>query len=172
MSTVIRETLFEMLKDRGYTIPRNISGNFTCNKGKFTTLVYFSTEESIGIKSLKKIAERMESTGINSTILIYKKTITSSGKAFMDKKTTTIEAFKEDDFLVNITKHELAPMYKVLSYQEKKQLVVDLHTSETLFPRIQFSDPVARWYGMKRGDVLQVVRKSETTGEAVSYRTL
>lgn len=168
---IVRETVIEMLKDRGYTF-KNTTGNFTCNRGKITCLVYFSIEDSIGIKSLKKLTERMESNGINHTILVYPKTITSSGKAFMEKKTTTIEAFKENDLLVNITKHELAPDYHVLSHSEKKQVLVSLKTPENLLPRIQWNDPVARWFGMRRGDVLRVNRKSESTGIAVSYRCL
>ena len=38
------------------------------------------------------------------------------------------------------------------------------------FPLILVSDPVAQYYGVKKGDLCEIIRKSETSGEYKSYR--
>ena len=53
--------------------------------------------------------------------------------------------------MVNITEHELVPKHEVLSDKAKHGLLTKYRVKDNQLPRIQVSDPIARYYGVKRG---------------------
>ncbi|RKO83277.1 DNA-directed RNA polymerase II subunit E [Blyttiomyces helicus] len=193
----VYQTVNEMLRDRGYDrliagknietyenfranhdamnsdlIDRNTM-NFVCenrDKNKIM-MVYFSKEETIALKHITKIYDKMITGRISHCILVHPKPISPAAKKYLEKtQKVTIESFVEDDLLVNITKHRLMPNYHVLTDTEKDIFYKTSRLQDSQLPRISINDPVCRYYGVQRGDVLSITRKSETAGKYVTYR--
>ena len=135
--------------------------------------VEFSPEQTVGIRHLRQFAHYLDERKYTNGIFITIPTVSNAAlRAFepLTQMGITAEHFQESDLLVNITKHELVPKHILLSAEEKKALLLRYRLKDTQLPRIQFSDPVARYLGLKRGNVVKIIRRSETAGRYASYR--
>ena len=72
--------------------------------------------------------------------------------------------------MVNITHHMLVPTHSVISDAEKAELLKRYRAKENQLPKIQCEDQVAKYFGVRRGQVMKIVRPSETAGRYVTYR--
>ncbi|KAL6771438.1 RPB5 [Auxenochlorella protothecoides x Auxenochlorella symbiontica] len=114
----------------------------------------------------------MRAEGVQRALMVVATNMTPFAKQCLQEMQPkyVIELFKEEELLVNITKHVLVPEHRILSAEEKKTLLARYKVKDTQLPRIQFNDPVARYYGVQRGGVVRIVRPSETAGRYVTYR--
>ena len=81
------------------------------------------------------------------------------------------QMFQMSKLIINIMEHELVPEHTIIKEEEKQKLLerFDIATF-TQLPIIMKSDPVAKFIGMRRGDVCKIIRPSETSGHYESYR--
>ncbi|KAL5017235.1 hypothetical protein ScPMuIL_006824, partial [Solemya velum] len=134
--------------------------------------VFFPEEPKVGIKTIKTYCQRMQEENITRAIIVVQTGMTPSAKqALVDMAPKYIlEQFLEAELLVNITEHMLVPEHVVMTPEEKLELLQRYKLKEHQIPRIQQGDPVARYFGLKRGQVMKIIRPSETAGRYVSYR--
>ena len=133
--------------------------------------VEFSQDTSIGIKQMRAFCQYVSQNNFHSGILVTQEGITAAAvKIIPAVLPNIIETFQEQDLLVNITHHELVPTHVLLSLDEKKKLLERYRLKESQLPRIQTGDPVARYLGLRRSQVVKIIRKSETAGRYASYR--
>ncbi|XP_014778424.1 DNA-directed RNA polymerases I, II, and III subunit RPABC1 isoform X2 [Octopus bimaculoides] len=134
--------------------------------------VFFPEDPKVGIKTIKTYCQRMQEENITRAIIVVQAGMTPSAKqALVDMAPKYIlEQFLEAELLVNITSHMLVPEHVVMTPEEKSELLQRYKLKESQLPRVQQGDPVARYFGLKRGQVVKIVRPSETAGRYVSYR--
>ena len=83
-----------------------------------------------------------------------------------------LQLFLARELMYNPNKHFLVPKHEKMSESDIQQLMEDLQLkNKTQLPFIQKSDMIARWLGLKPGDVVKITRYSETSGEYFYYRT-
>mmetsp|Transcript_13367 Transcript_13367/g.27412 ORF Transcript_13367/g.27412 Transcript_13367/m.27412 type:complete len:216 (+) Transcript_13367:254-901(+) len=135
-------------------------------------MVFFPTDEKVGVKPIKQYTDFMTTSGAQNAIIVLRQGITTFAKQAVAElaATHTIEHFKESELLVDITTHHLVPLHILLTPTEKSDLLARYRLKDAQLPRIQPHDPVARYYGMRRGEVVKIVRPSETAGRYVTYR--
>eukprot|EP00873_Tetraselmis_striata_P035384 jgi/Tetstr1/455648/TSEL_042459.t1 len=190
----IRRTCLQMLRDRGYLVSEaelnQTKESFTDKFGdeplrdQLTILVckqddptdqifvFYPDELKIGVSTIKTYFNRMKEEGVHRAVMVMPGTLTSFAKTSLQDISSKyhIEQFKETELLVNITQHVLVPEHRLLMPEEKRALLNRYKVSDTQLPRIQVGDPVARYYGLQRGQVVRIVRPSETAGRYVTYR--
>lgn len=154
-----------------YTVPSK-PGSSPAAPDCGTVYVEFCPETSgVGTKHVRAFNHFVDEQNFHTGIFITQTPISPSAVRLLTSIPGRIgEHFQEQDLLVNITRHELVPKHVLLSPEEKIQLLKRYRLKETQLPRIQVSDPVARYLGLRRGQVVKIIRKSETAGRYASYR--
>ncbi|TKJ16951.1 DNA-directed RNA polymerase subunit H [Candidatus Woesearchaeota archaeon B3_Woes] len=69
-----------------------------------------------------------------------------------------------------IEEHILVPKHSKLNDKEKKNLLEKYNITLKELPRILKKDPAISPLSPKIGDVIKIIRKSPTAGEAIFYR--
>lgn len=136
-----------------------------------TVWVEFNGDSNVGIKQMRNFCHHVVAQNFHTGIFISAGSVTPAAlKILPTVLPSEVEVFTEGDLLVNITRHELVPKHVLLSGEEKKALLERYRVKESQLPRIQQNDPVARYLGLRRGQVVKIIRKSETAGRYASYR--
>ena len=71
---------------------------------------------------------------------------------------------------LNVLLHEMVPDHQIMTEEDVKTLLETFDIMEDHLPKIYHYDPAVKAYGAKPENVIKIVRKSQTAGEATSYR--
>ncbi|KAG6909951.1 hypothetical protein DXG01_014220 [Tephrocybe rancida] len=158
----VNRTIHELVKDRGFAVSDD-EIHLDLPTFKATYASESGVVELLGI---------LEEKTIQRGIIVFPGNMTPSARKVIVAMSSQyrLEEFSESDLLVNIVHHALVPRHDVLSPEEKKLLLEKYsRLKETQLPRIQLADPVARYYGLRRGQVVKITRPSETSGRCKLY---
>ncbi|CAE8670639.1 unnamed protein product [Polarella glacialis] len=113
----------------------------------------------------------MDERKIREAILVVRQPLTPLARTAIQEAAAKmrIEVFADTELIVNITHHELVPKHVPLTEEEKQQLLNRYKMKPSQLPRVQLSDPVARYFGMQRDQVMKIIRPSETAGRYAEH---
>uniref|UniRef100_A0A7S0M3M5 DNA-directed RNA polymerases I, II, and III subunit RPABC1 n=1 Tax=Cryptomonas curvata TaxID=233186 RepID=A0A7S0M3M5_9CRYP len=135
----------------------------------------------IGSDQVKALHEEMQNKKVRRAIVVVEKGLLGHAQLTIDKMAEEknkdssaepwrVEIFSAAELRFNITRHELVPRHTVLKEAEKRELLRRYHLQEKHLPRMQQSDPLARYFGLELRSVVKITRSSETAGHYVTYR--
>ncbi|RYY87747.1 hypothetical protein EON63_03580 [archaeon] len=191
----VRKTCLKMLSKRGYVVDENAlqmsTDQFrdkfgeTPSRDSLTILaeksddptdqifVFFPEDEKVGVNPIKIYCQRMKTANVYRAIIVVKINLTPFARTAvkeMSLRGYRVEYFRDAELLVDITEHKLVPEHIVLTDQQKLELLERYRLKVSQLPRIQIADPIARYMGLRQGQVVKIVRPSETAGRYVTYR--
>ena len=184
----IRKTLIEMLEDRKYTITdeiRNVNiqhfiAQYENNEIDIILdnmyVRFFEDDKTFAKNDLKNTYnEIVESHGEEmNIIIIIKDKIASAVKTELEKDTySNVEIFTHNELIFNITKNYLVPKHILLNEEEKQEVYKKYKMKNNdQFQQILVTDPVAKYYSMKVGDLCKIIRSSPSSGIGIAYRAV
>ena len=129
-------------------------------------------DQKVNTDYIKQYLNLMKETKVNSGIIIISGKLSQQAKQKLQEinQELQVEIFTVNELVVNITEHELVPKHILLSKEDKEILLKRYKIKENQLPKILVTDPVARFLGLKRGDVVKIIRNSETAGRYITYR--
>jgi DNA-directed RNA polymerase I, II, and III subunit RPABC1 len=83
----------------------------------------------------------------------------------------SLQIFYVKELLYNPMKHNLVPKHEKISEEEAKQILsLYLIKHKNQLPIISRNDVIARWLGLRHGDIVKITRYNETSGTYYYYR--
>ena len=187
----VRQTILEMINDRGITIPESENISFEEFEIKYNNknldiyindelinkkiYVYFHNEIKNYSKSdlkniMQKISNQYEDSNIGLILLLRDKENSAITKELNKDLYKNVEIFLRKNMIFNITKHDYVPKHILLTKEEEKELLEKYNTTKGKLPKISKTDPISKYYGMKTDQICKIIRKSPEVGEYVYYR--
>ncbi len=189
----VRKTTIEMLEDRNFIVSeedkhlgyQDFANRLEENRINITAphrvdplrIVYvsyilesktFSKKDLLSLKAY--IDENFPTKEVTVIVIVLEKPTPQIAKELLNDEFKSYEIFLTKNLMFNITHHELVPKHVLLKEDEVLGVFEDFQATKTQLPKLPITDPVAKYYGMKSGDVCRIIRQSPMTGESHYYR--
>ncbi len=185
-TNIILENLFIMLGNRIYIdkngkkqpllIPEEAIKRLE-DRGDRTYMIKANNGEKYAIKI---VFQKISATGKQSIIseffkeyAQYKKIIIA--RDFNNKIAEYVlrhhtQIFKEALLLENIIDHRDQPRFELLSPTEMENFKAEYNATDYTTKKMTRTDAIAQYYALRKGDIIRIIRPSQTSGEAIDYR--
>ena len=193
------DNLKEMLKDRGDNIDTFEENEGTINRTEFyedkspiefvtsnTTIIFALTKKlrQIILNDFKLYEDNfnkfIENKNYKKNIIIILNndnisvpvlSMFNKYDKIIQKLGGMLQYFQLKNIMFNPTKHELVPKHTKLNTAEVAEIMTKyMIKSKLSMPIILHNDPIAKWLGLKQGDIVMINRYNENSGISYYYR--
>ena len=183
-----RNTIIEMLRDRGFVVPDiYICKNFQefrqlHNNKQLDIYVKDPTPCYVKFVILSKSRPQMIRDHItsikenyslteDSDIIMVLKNKPHNTLYKLNKEHRNIQFFWINELIRNITHHSLNPLFQKLSPLEEEEVLKKYNLrSKNNLPLFLATDPICKYFNFKSGTICKIIKKSKTNGVYITYR--
>jgi len=182
-------TCIELVRDRGFKIDENYN---KLNDNEIDKLLYDNNLDIIAKKPtsdiiyvkfinifrtkvsfIQEIVDKIYENNPNTSIIIVLKSKPSAVLRKLETKgDNNIQIFHIKHLQINPTNHSLVPIHIKLTENQVKELLNKYKIiTKSQFPLLLQTDPIARYYNFKRGDVIKITSKHKNIYENIYHVT-
>jgi DNA-directed RNA polymerase I, II, and III subunit RPABC1 len=181
----------KMLKARHYNIPEELTKedfstfhdrllNAQGSKQSLTKvfdhgpdriLLQFPDEENLNVPLVAKFSKTLSEQNARRGILITRGLATGMAKSAIEELVSSailIEHFEEDQ-LIELHDFSNELEIEILNAVDREAFKNRFRIEEQDVPKLEVTDPAARFYGVNQGDLLKLTRR-EPEGDFITYR--
>ena len=177
------QTIIEMLKDRKVnlgdftkdSVAELLEPFVTNNKTLFDVIIndvkiVYSLSAKLKWSDLKKHFEDEEQYSLY--ICVTKDKMSQNNAKMVASLRLNLQVFDIKQLQFNISRHVLVPKHEIIRDDNEVKDIMERYMIKSKFqlPIILKSDAMAKYLGLKNGDIVRIVRVSPTAGEYIVYR--
>ena len=144
--------------------------------------IYYPNSDSTKNMYVKLLSQKVtgvsKSSNIGEFITIHKNhpkilvvtSITTTANDTIRNDYPFSEVFLEKDLMIDKVKHISVPHHELLSDEDTKKVLDEYLVKKREMPKMFVTDPIARYYNAKVGQIFKITRPSETSGLAPYHR--
>ena len=151
----------------------SMSQIYHSNKEKSKIFIFFvptsSQKSNVGIDTIKTFCRLVILLNCNEGVMISEKPLTSKSRELLES--SNVKSFTReniyniisyvDDMFINVVDHCLSPkVLKIYSGKELESFLEEEQLNPKDLPRMMVSDPIAKFYRARVGDVIMMQRKT------------
>nr|WRJ69585.1 DNA-directed RNA polymerase subunit Rpb5 [Oceanusvirus sp.] len=179
------KTAREMLADRGYAVTDSVGDVEVAEMAREKQTFGVDAADRVSVvfhtpvQSVKK-QDVFSSAGDVGHIVLVVNTKTSakpnnstakSLESEASSRNITLDIFTLKEMQYNVSKHILVPEHRLLTKEATEDVFKNMCIKNRFqLPAIASTDPMARYLGLKHGDVIRIKRPSPTAGVSIAYR--
>ena len=145
------------------------TSTFTAKTKTGSILLYcIPGQGTIGVQYINKLKKLMKDENIEKGMIITSGRYTQAAK--LNAKRKNIELIPRMFPAFNLFEHVMVPKHEIVADQERQEILQKYKVHPYQLPYINVSDPAVKAIGAKPGDIVKVIRESQTAGTYFAYR--
>lgn len=177
------KTLGEMFIDRGHTDCLEVASispddfaaamagkySFHIDIASIKHRIIYELNSRFKTPSVKKLLEEAD---VDVFIIVAKEKPTSAALKGLEAAGREVQVFNLSELQFNVSKHSLVPPHHPITDESEIEEILKQYQvkSRFHFPLILSTDPMARYLGLKPGQLVKIVRASPSAGTYTLFR--